>query len=317
MKVFISHAHDEEPLANAWKALLQTLAPGLISWYSSDRSQIGGIGIGKWREQISEQLQSSDVVLTLISPEALERPWIYFESAFALGIDSVSSGQISVIPIVYNLDNSKIPSTFQDLQAYRGDDKDDVAELCARLVRVYVSQQNIDPPPSLNTKYWEGPIEAYLDTVRNHEHDMFGRWLFRSHFHTNETANRLAGEWFAKWTQFLPDGSESVFEAHSMLAWSTQDRFRMVGEAKGHLDWYPMEGVISSLGHIAMSYWSQDENPICGTALLKLIAGNRMMKGTWQGYTARDLDYEALSFVSGQVVMARDRKKVEAYDFKD
>lgn len=316
MKVFISHASEETQLAAGWKSLLSTISPGISGWFSSDRSTVGGIGVGKWREQIGIHLESADVVMTLITPESLDRPWLYFESAFALGMDAVSDGNRIVIPVVYNMDKAKVPSALLDLQCYRGDDLAQVSDLCKRLV--FINLDLHDPGShhgTVNTKFWTGPLEAYMELVDAHKRSTVGRRLFRSHFHNNETAKHLSGDWFAKWTQF--DGGdkekESIFEAHPMKIWSTGDRLRLIGEAKPGLTWYPMEGVVSSLGHVALSYWSEGENPICGCALLELFSANRMMKGVWHGYTAKTLDYDRLELISGRVVLGRDRERVEKY----
>ncbi len=58
--------------------------------------------------------------------------------------------------------------------------------------------------------------------------------------------------------------------------------------------------------------WSKGEIPIRGTVLLELIGVNRIMEGTWQGFTAATL-YERLTKKEGRVVIGRDEKVVDEY----
>lgn len=121
----------------------------------------------------------------------------------------------------------------------------------------------------------------------------------------------MGGAWFAKWTQIRDDGREDIFEIDELDVTVTKNRIRMVGRGrKGAL--HPVEGVVSSKGHVALSYWSESDLSICRTALLELISGNHIIVGTWEGFTAKTLD-ERLRYVRGRVVMSRDREKMEGY----
>ena len=107
-----------------------------------------------------------------------------------------------------------------------------------------------------------------MKLVEQQAQSSVSRTLFHDHFHMSKTAQHLEGQWFAKWTEQKPDGTEDVFEIDSLQIWSTEGRIRMVGLGmKGEP--YPMEGVISSQGVIALSYWSKGEIPICGILLLE------------------------------------------------
>ena len=96
MKIFISHSHTEQILADAWKNLLEDLGTSIETWYSSDLTSCGGIGIGKWCEKIEKELKDAEIVLAIFTPESKDKPWIYFECAYVLGMNKNKG----VIPII-------------------------------------------------------------------------------------------------------------------------------------------------------------------------------------------------------------------------
>ena len=74
-----------------------------------------------------------------------------------------------------------------------------------------------------------------------------------------------------------------------------------------------MEGVVSSKGHIAVSYWSQGKIPICGTALMEIGPMGDMLIGTWEGHTLLAGETK-LQRYRGRVVMAHENEsKIDAY----
>ncbi|WDE01536.1 toll/interleukin-1 receptor domain-containing protein [Thalassomonas actiniarum] len=295
MKIFISHASSEQILADAWKHLLEDLGANIEAWYSDDPDPDGGIGPGKWREKIEKELQKADLIFALFTPESKNRPWIYFESAYVLGMGKNQT----IIPIVYYMVKDELLSPMQDLSIFCGDDEASLTELYHRLVKKYKGTP-------VNPKLLKLAFEDYLTAVDRYNQSRLAQSLFHGHFHNQHTAAFLQGNWYSKWTQIAEDGSQTPFEVHPVKIWTTPERLRIVGEGKDWADHYPMEGVVSSEGYIALSYWSQGEIPICGTALLKLVGGNRIIKGTWQGYTAASLK-QGLGFMAGEVVIARDQ----------
>ena len=131
----------------------------------------------------------------------------------------------------------------------------------------------------------------------------------------------MKGVWFACWTQIGADGREQVFESDKLLAWTTKERIRFVGtSAKIGSDdvgvsarYYPMEGVVSNKGWVALSYWSGGTIPICGTVLLRPSgATGQILEGYWQGYTTPDINKDP-DFVRGRVVLARKEDRVTDY----
>jgi hypothetical protein len=297
MKVFISHYRQEHLLAQAWRSLLHKLMPDALIWHSSDQSSEGGIGIGPWREWIRRRVNEADVVLALLTPESHERPWIIFEYGLAMGL----SEKKLIVPITFGMTSESLHDVFRDMQTHCGDTIDGVQSICDHLI-------GRCPPPHNK----EGlDIGDYISVVKEWEKVQFKHSLFHEHFHATKCARRIQGTWFALWTELFNDGSERLFEMDTLEIWTTENRLRFFGQgAKGEP--YPMEGVCSVDGKIAMTYWSNGEIPICGTVLLELIGGHRIMEGFWQGFTTRKLHHR-LALKKGRVVLARDKQHIEEW----
>ncbi|MEJ2249357.1 MAG: toll/interleukin-1 receptor domain-containing protein [Candidatus Lokiarchaeota archaeon] len=304
MKIFISHAYDEKEIAHAWKTLFEQLEPSLNVWYSSDITPGEGIGIGRWREKISKELKEADIILSILTPESSNRPWIVFESAYAMGL----SDKNLVIPIIYYMTPQSLPSPLQELQSYNGDDREKVIELCERLI----NRTRTNPVDDGEVQYWKDYIDFYMKEIESHSEERVKKALFYGDFHTYDTAKKLEGEWWAKWTQMNDDGTETIWQIQPITIETTNWRIRMIGDAaQGVLS--PFEGVVSSKGHIALSYWVQGDSAICGTILLEVIGS--IMEGVWRGYTAMTTK-ERLSLVEGRVFMSRDKTETEEFKFK-
>lgn len=89
--VFVSHASDDAPLAEAFRELIQDVSAGLIPTYSSSsRDPAAGIPYGDdWFNWIESRIRESGNVVALITPESVGRPWILFEAGFGRAIDGV------------------------------------------------------------------------------------------------------------------------------------------------------------------------------------------------------------------------------------
>ncbi|QKE93604.1 toll/interleukin-1 receptor domain-containing protein (plasmid) [Lichenicola cladoniae] len=169
LAVLISHAHDERLLAEAWKALLSTVSQGAIApWYSSDRQPDGGMQIGEeWREHLRREIQKTDYILAVLSPQSRDRPWILYECGLAAGIAQEKkniNGQHNltgvVIPILYSMTAGDLANPLASFNVYMGDSKDAVIEVCERLLQ----QAGLTPQRNL----WATPIDRYMDAVAAH-----------------------------------------------------------------------------------------------------------------------------------------------------
>jgi hypothetical protein len=319
LNVFISHHHEEKRLAKAWQDLIRNLTQGVVQpWYSSDERAEGGIGPGEWRQEIKEKLQQAKTILVLVTPISNERSWLFFESGFASGQNK------EVIPVYYFMKKDMLNGVFRSLTSYAGDEvggANGIGTLCARLMGAHLG---VEPSDSVRLS-WRGWFDAHLDEVATEREHSFTRTLFQDHFHDTHTAAQLEGRWFAKWTQEHDSQPEEVFETDTLDVWTTGERLRLVGasakqglerlskEAQMTARYYPMEGIVSRKGWVALSYWSAGRIEICGTTLLAPAGvSGELLEGTWQGFTARDIHHPA-AFTKGRVLMARSEQALEDY----
>lgn len=296
MGVFISHAHIDQGLAAGLKGLLDTITSRAVGvWYSSESRPESGMQMGDWRKQIWQRIEDAKTAVIIVTPQSNERPWLIFESGFAVGHKK------NVVPVVYWMPPEKVHSVFKDHQAYVGDNPKGVSRLCAQIIQA----ESGEAPSKDQIEAWKPMVLKYLKTVERELQESEERNLFHDHFHNHETANRMKGNWVARWTGIDAEGEEEIFEDDTLRVWTDELRIRLVGDgAKGKP--YPMEGVVSSIGQVALSYWSEGDTAICGTVLMKppgSAIGSKLV-GTWQGFTAPSLD-EELTYFRGRVAMAR------------
>lgn len=81
-KVFISHITEDSGIAVPLAGLLRSSFLGFLDFFvSSDGASIRAGD--NWSAVIESSLHSSDLMLVIITPDSLERKWIYFESGGA------------------------------------------------------------------------------------------------------------------------------------------------------------------------------------------------------------------------------------------
>lgn len=317
LTVFISHAHEDHQLARAWQKLIKASTLDQVRpWYSSDELPSGGIEYGEeWRKTVTDRVSQSNTILLIVTPGSMERPWLVWEAGIAQGNDN------RTIPVKYFMGDGVIHSVFQNQQVLDGESEDAVFLLCARLLRRHFGSEISEDSKS----YLKANVARYMGEVKEAKRRTLERMLFHRHFHNKGMADSMRGTWFAKWTQQLDDGAEVVFETDSLNVWTTEERLRIVGtstkegrdalsvEAREAAKNYPMEGVVSSDGWVALSYWSAATIPICGTTLLQPKgATGELFEGTWEGFTARSFIDQRV-YTRGRVVMSRSQRLVESY----
>jgi hypothetical protein len=117
--VFISHIHEEAALGDAVKAIIEDVfgSHGVHAFLSSD---IDDIPPGrKWLDEITRQLDDARVIVSLISPASLMRPWVNIE----LGAGWIKG--LRVIPLCHSGQRvSGLPRPFHDFSGI-GLDQDD------------------------------------------------------------------------------------------------------------------------------------------------------------------------------------------------
>ena len=121
--VFISHVHEEAPLANEISQLLSEVLLGGVSFFvSSDhRSIVAG---DDWMRKIRGALSDACIVVALVGPQSIGRTWVNFESG---------AGWLNkrVIPLCHSgLRPSELPQPLGSLYGL-SICPDDLRELCS------------------------------------------------------------------------------------------------------------------------------------------------------------------------------------------
>ena len=95
MKVFISHAHSDEQLAQKVAAILQEA--GLEVWDAMREIMPGD----NWAQHVSNALQESEAMVVLLTPDAVQSEWVRREMRwnieYALGEVRFRSRLIPVV----------------------------------------------------------------------------------------------------------------------------------------------------------------------------------------------------------------------------
>lgn len=109
-RIFISFAHEEKEVAQAVQSLIYSKVRDVEVFLSSDQQQL--YAGENWLTRIQQELKSANVVVLLLSPLSLSRPWINFEAGAAWLSNK------TLIPVCYHgLVKNKLPKPYSDLQA--------------------------------------------------------------------------------------------------------------------------------------------------------------------------------------------------------
>jgi hypothetical protein len=135
MKVFISHAQKDAPLAQKVGAILKQF--GLDVWDEAFEVMPGE----NWAEKISQALKESQAMVVLLTPEALESSNVLWEIGYALGKESYNKRLIPVI--VGNpkrLPKEKVPWILRHLKMInlpeQGKDEESIKQIAQALEEV-------------------------------------------------------------------------------------------------------------------------------------------------------------------------------------
>jgi hypothetical protein len=157
LRLFISHAHEDKPFADALKALIARVFPRGDTQpvrvdYSSDDAPGGGIQPGaRWLEWIRNVVQQADVCIVILTEDSVSAPWLTWEagavSGVAMSTTSVGENtkrQATVIPVLFGLGIGEIPAPLQPQQAVNGEQTKQVLQLLFTLHELSKSSTPFD-----------------------------------------------------------------------------------------------------------------------------------------------------------------------------
>lgn len=130
---FISHYSGDKTTAEIFSnALRRITLEQIIPWFSSDSSQ-GGLKPGDiWFNQILSKVQESRAVVTLLTPNSINRPWVYFESGIAQALP-----HCEVIPVCIGVSRDRILPPLGLYQCYQLNDYRSVTEFFSKLLNLF------------------------------------------------------------------------------------------------------------------------------------------------------------------------------------
>jgi hypothetical protein len=140
--VFISFIHEEEEVAEAVQTFVKKVLEGKTEVFmSADTWQIYAGEI--WLDRIVDELKKARVVILMLSPVSVVRPWVNFEAGGAFFTDK------RMIPVCFDgLDKGNMPKPYSNFQAVDLESEDDQYYL-VRSVCHHLNDRMIAPIPPL------------------------------------------------------------------------------------------------------------------------------------------------------------------------
>lgn len=111
MNVFISHTHEDKPIADAVSAYLKKFFEDSVQVrYSSDSSpDSSGPRAGEdWFGWIKQQITDSPIAIVMLTPRSISKPWVLWESGAVSGV-SIATASTTVIPMLFEVPVDDIP----------------------------------------------------------------------------------------------------------------------------------------------------------------------------------------------------------------
>jgi hypothetical protein len=112
--IFISFTNRDQVAARAMSRFLGQLAPlfgeNVDTFHSSDRNVI--FAGDDWMKRVFDELQPTKILISMLSPKSVKKPWINFEAGAAWLRGA------KVIPVCFGgLTVGKLPKPYSNLQA--------------------------------------------------------------------------------------------------------------------------------------------------------------------------------------------------------
>lgn len=109
-RIFLSHSTEEAGIATHFKTWLQQKCSAQLSCFQS--SDATSIAVGeRWFDRICTEIQSSDLLLTLLSPNSIRNRWINIETGMAIA----ANRRIAPL-LVLGLQVNEVPDPWQPMQ---------------------------------------------------------------------------------------------------------------------------------------------------------------------------------------------------------
>ncbi len=135
--IFISHTHNDQPIADALaKLVAEIFGERVLVNYSSKKEREGGITPGEnWFRWIVDQVRDADVALILLTPSSIQKPWVIWEAGAVAGAAfATSTEQARVLPVTYGIKSAEVPTPFANTQLVNGANSADMQKIVDELL---------------------------------------------------------------------------------------------------------------------------------------------------------------------------------------
>ena len=129
-KIFISHTHEDKALADAFERMVTELFSGYVKVAYSSNPELGPKHGARWLQWIEREVKVSDFALVLLTPSALQKPWILWEAGAVAGTAIAGEGEERrVRSLVFRVPVEQIPDPFRDIQLLHGDNEPEMESM--------------------------------------------------------------------------------------------------------------------------------------------------------------------------------------------
>jgi hypothetical protein len=112
--VFISHAHTDRDVVEALSERITAFFGSHVDVTATSLEGVIPPG-ADWFGEIRKRLASAKVVLFLITPASVSRPWLWFEMGASW--QSYAEGALSLLPVCCDFQMSELPAPLNRIQA--------------------------------------------------------------------------------------------------------------------------------------------------------------------------------------------------------
>jgi len=158
--IFLSHNVKDKPLADIIEKTIRKISLQKINaWFSSDERVGGGFNAGdNWYDKIISNITNCNVLIALLTPNSIERPWLYYEAGIAKGLNKI------IVPVCIGMKREDMKTPLNITQAYQLTDKKSLEEFLGKILAL------CDFP--LDKENFKDPIENALLGITEHKFDM-------------------------------------------------------------------------------------------------------------------------------------------------
>lgn len=130
-KFFISHFSGDKYAAQLISDALRRISLYQIQpWFSSDGTGEGGLKPGDiWFNQILSEIGQSKAIISLLTPNSINKPWIYFETGIGRALNNCE-----IIPVCIGIQNDSIPTPLGFYHCYQLNDYRSLVEFFTKIL---------------------------------------------------------------------------------------------------------------------------------------------------------------------------------------